>query len=485
MALRPFLTSMFGVGQARQPSRPTQMQGTPGFSVYNGYLREKQTNSALIGQERWRTYSDLLVNISIIAACVRASLNLLGRTEWSVEPAKDINGGESSDEAKRLAEFAESVLHDMASPWAKVVQRAATYQFLGFSTNEWRAKRRDDGAIGLYDIRPRPQWTIERWDIDQNGKLIGVVQRVPQTGAEAYIPRGKLLYVVDDILTDMPDGTGLMRHCVEPGMRLKEYLRNEGLGFERDLRGIPVGRAPYKMLQEQVASGEITQADMDNQLAGLRDIVQLQAKTVTTGVVMDSDPYRSATDTGETPSNVYKWGLELLKGDPKGLDEIGAAVDRLNRELARILGGEHLMLGDGGGSRALGDSKVKNFHLQLEGVMADIADAGERDVLGPVWTLNGFPNELKPTLRYEAVQFKDVEQITAALRDLGAAGAVLAPDDPAIDEVRQLLGLSPQPEMDDEVEELRRTAELAGLEAQITGAEQAAAGEPQGGGEEA
>jgi hypothetical protein len=49
-----------------------------------------------------------------------------------------------------------------------------------------------------------------------------------------------------------------------------------------------------------------------------------------------------------------------------------------------------------------------------------------------------------PEFKPEAVQRKDVREITQSIQQMAAAGAILAPDDPAIDEIRDLLGLSKQ-----------------------------------------
>jgi len=48
----------------------------------------------------------------------------------------------------------------------------------------------------------------------------------------------------------------------------------------------------------------------------------------------------------------------------------------------------------------------------------------------------------------EDAAFKDAVMIAATLRDMATAGATLAPDDPAIDDLRALLGVSRQPERD-------------------------------------
>ena len=45
--------------------------------------------------------------------------------------------------------------------------------------------------------------------------------------------------------------------------------------------------------------------------------------------------------------------------------------------------------------------------------------------------LNGWPVEMMPELTVEAVEYRDVKQIAATLRDMATAGAILDPADPA------------------------------------------------------
>ncbi len=160
-------------------------------------------------------------------------------------------------------------------------------------------------------------------------------------------------------------------------------------------------------------------------------------------MMLDSITY-STEDEAERPSNVHKWGVDLLQTDTSGSQEpVATAIERLNREIARVLHVEALLLGsDGKGSLALSKDKTHALLMMIDGTLDELAETTECDVLDPWLELNGIEPELKPTLKTEAVQFRDVEQITGALADLAQAGAMLDPEDEAIAEVRDLLGLS-------------------------------------------
>ena len=270
----------------------------------------------------------------------------------------------------------------------------------------------------------------------------GVLQRSPQTQREIYLPREKLLYMVDDTLNDSPEGLGLFRHLVAPAKRLERYEQLEGFGFETDLRGIPIGRAPFGALADLVQRGEISNEQRVQIEAPLRKFIKSHIKDPKLGLLLDSVTYETS-DEAARPSGTQQWDVELLTGSATSFSQNAAAIERLNRELARILGVEQLLLGsDSAGSFALSRDKTNAFFLLVDGALTEIREAVESDLLTKLWRLNGWPVEMMPEIRTEAVRFTDVEQIGATLRDMATAGAMLDPDDPVVGEVRDLMGIS-------------------------------------------
>lgn len=429
--------------------RPTDTLGAPGTAVFGGFVQSNEKNANLATrEERYKVFSEIIANASIVAAGTRYFLNLVGKAQWSFVPSEADAGGEFAERAE------EALTDDPSTPWHRIVRRAAMYRFYGFSVQEWTARRRDDGVITFADVAPRAQLTVDRWDMDTDGRVLGVLQRSPQTQRDIYIPRQKLLYLVDDTLSDSPEGLGLFRHLVAPAQRLFRYEQLEGIGFETDLRGIPVGRGPFTELARMVEAGEISQEQRIKIEGPLRKFVENHVKSAKLGMLLDSITYESKDEAGR-PSNNKQWDVELLKGSATSFAENAAAIERINRELARVLGVEQLMLGsDSTGSFALSRDKTNAFFLLVDSALTELRESIADDLLRTLWQLNGWPDETMPELSTEAVRFTDVEQVTASLRDMANAGAILDPRDPVVDEVRELMGVQARPqELLDEIEE--------------------------------
>ncbi len=429
-------TSLFGLKRRKVP--PFSTAGHPGTSLIGGMPQNIEGHGRLSGREKYKTFSEILANTAIVAAGTRFFLDLVSKATWKVEPNEE--GGERAVEVAKLIE--QILFKDMLRSWRKVVRRSSMYRFYGFSVQEWTALRRDDGAIGYLDISPRSQMSIERWDQDHRGHIIGMMQRSPTTSEELYLPRDKVVYLVDDALNDSPEGLGLFRHVAEPSRQLARYEQLEGYGYETDLRGVPIGRAPLAELAEMVRTGKLSAEDKKAMEDALKSFIENHVKSPSLGLLLDSIPYQSLDESGK-PSNVKQWDIDLLKSHTTSQADVARAIERKNREIARILGVESMLLGESAsGSFAMARDKSANFALIVDSSLQELAEVYDNDVLGPLMSLNGWGPELRPTLIPEKMKHRTVQEITAALRDLGQAGAQLDPREEAVAEIFELLGLS-------------------------------------------
>lgn len=421
-----------------------------GLGGQGGYLDEDEKDVRLRGTRKYRTYSAQMVNVAIVGAAVRLFLYSMAKPAWSTEAADEGNAA-----AVAAAELADLARDDMHRPWSSVVQHTSMAKYLGFSIGAWHAKARDDGAIGIADVAPRPQHTIERWGLDEHGYLTGVWQRAPDTQREIWIPRDRMIYAVDDALRDSPEGLGLMRHVVKASTAVSALQQIERTGYETDLAGVVKAWIPLAENQALVESEDLTESQRTDVEEPLRTFAKKHIRSVELGLVLESEPYRS-NDDAQSPSSVRKYDAELMKGGGVGHEPIGRAIERENHEIARVLGVEHLLLGgiETGGNRALGDSKIDNFLRIVESALDDVVEVMNHDYIGALARLNGWPREIWPSFKVEPLSQMDIVAVTDALANLAKSGAPIMPSDPAVPEIYERMRLTPPPEDQDAMDAL-------------------------------
>lgn len=457
-----------GLSTPRAPEQPMKPQGRSATPSYGGYIVTRETNNLLVGRARYKTFDEMLLNTSIVAASVRYYLNMISRPGWEFEAVDD------TSEAHRYAELCDEALRGhLNTPWHRIVKRAATYRLYGFSTQEWVAKRVEGSQgtmIALTDIQNRLQRTVEKWDVDQVGVVNGIVQRSPHDGLEYYVPRSKLMYLVDDAFDDSPEGLGLFRQAVSAHQYLSRFMQLEAWGYETDLRGTPLVRAPLSWLQREVDEGRMTEEKMEEILAPFKDVLDNHVRTPELGLMLDSMVYHSEGEQ-VMPSNNKMFDFGVITGEvtANAQQAVSVAISRLLWDIARIFGTETLLLGaDGKGSYAISKDKTQNLLMVVDGVLLDVAAQVKRDLIATLFRLNGWPTKYMPNPVTDAIVYRDIEDIANTLLSMAKAGAVLSPDDPCIPVIRRALGLPRPPEINRAAEALiaRDEADAKAAEAQ-------------------
>jgi hypothetical protein len=429
-------SGIFGAGTKRPTVSPFSEAGVSGAQIVNGYIVDREKNIKLTYLQRSTRYEEIMSNIAVVGAGVRYFTALASSAVWSVEAAEEDKSGEYAD-------FVERMMHELDQSWSTVIKHASMHRYLGYSVGELCAFRSDDGNVFFRSIENRPVRTIDQFDVDDNGNLLGFGQRNPNNGQTLYIPRKKCLYLVDNLMNDSPAGMGVLRHVFESCERLQRLLDLEVMGYAKDLRNIPIGRVPLAEIEKAVNNGEITKEQGQAAIAQMEALVRMKSKLPETSIILDSKPYESRSDTGVSVTSNKQWDLELLSGGASnGLADIGKAIERIQTEIARVLSSEAQML-SGGGSQALSRDKSSNAYLAVNSTLNDIVEGVNKDVVTRLWELNGFDKTLMPKLKVEEISDKDAESVAIVLKDMATAGAPLAPDDEAINDLRSMLGISP------------------------------------------
>lgn len=426
-----------GTNQTQRRKSPTKPIGVPGYVNYSGYLTEFEKNPKLAGRQKYITYSDVLANDATVSASVRYTLNLArsAAAEYSIVPADDTR------ESEEIAEKFEQIFKQMDTPLDRVVTRAVMFKYYGFSIQEWTLKRIADDIIGLADIAPRAQNTIERWDTTYHGDVNGAVQRSPQDSQEIYLPRNRLLYLVDDSLNDSPEGLGLFRHVVRLSEHVAKMEGLEGQGYENGLRGMPLVRGPVMEQIDAEINGNTEKAGaMKSMFDALRGFMTNHAKEPSRALLLDSQPYETIEGN---PTSHKKFDLEIVKGPSEGEREIDEAIKRKQREIARTLGTEAILLGDGAGSHALSKDKNNQLNQIVDGALSAIAIQTRKDVMQPVMRANKWPLELTPEIRFGKLRNMSFQEAAAGVRDVTVAGVTISNDDELVSELFNMAGLTP------------------------------------------
>jgi hypothetical protein len=408
--------------------------------VFGGFPDSPEKSPELRGIQKYRTYDDLKYNLDIVATAVRRTLMLVKGATWRAQPPIG-----SGAEGERIAEAMTSILlapRAMARPFPRVTSRQFMHIFDGSSIQVWTGKNRDDGLFGIQDIQPRPPGTIQRWDVDVDGTLNGVWQTSPWTGQQIPIPRKRMIYTADLDLSDSPEGTGILRHVAESARNLKRLIQIEGWGFETSLGGVPVVRIPYAALDKAVDDKKITSQQRDQYIKGAKSFIEQRVITPGRGLALESQHYVDK-DGNLTPFEMF--GIQLLSvtgGDQAALDK---AIVRWLLAIARLFGIEGLFLGaDSKGSFALSKDKTYMLVQIITSGLNDVAEALDADLVMPLMLYNGWDPKLAPNLLPSSIMLRDVEMIADVI--LKVAQAALPPDDKAINEIRDLIGVSPAPE---------------------------------------
>ncbi|MBA3421662.1 MAG: hypothetical protein H0U12_07185 [Thermoleophilaceae bacterium] len=440
--------SIRGIFGGRVEKAATKLSGSDGVSSYGGYLADGEASAAMRGPKKWTTYTNA-INAGIVATGVRYFGNLLAGTEWHVEP--NPLGGKDAERAAELVRLG-LIEADMPKPWPAIVRKAAMYRLYGFSLHEWKLRRRHDGSWGFAELQHRPQYTVDRWDKpDEMSPVRGIWQRT-RSGKEYAVDIEQCLYCVDDTLTDNPDGVGLLRHVIELVRRLERYQDLEGLAYESDMGGTPIGRAPLSELAANAGSDDAAkiQEHIDRKTSNMRQILSKRIKTPEQlqWLLLDSAPF-TGLDKSQI-SGVQKWAFEILKGETNGLPDINVVIGRLQFEIARVLGVEFALVGSEGGSYSLHEDKTSMFATNLQVTLAEMGNFATSQLARKLVKYNGLdPETCTPRCVAEPISTDAIETVTRALANLSVAG--LAPDDPARNVIRKRLRLPPEPEMTPEM----------------------------------
>lgn len=422
--------------------------GVAGTSTRNGTLKADELQPELRGKRAIRKYREMRDNDATIGAALYAVEQMLRDVPIKVTPADD------SEQAKEEAKFVESVLEDMDHSLDDHISEALSFLTFGFATFEVVYKRRvgpyerspkkrskfTDGRVGIRKIAPRAQWTINRFEVDnQSGDIYGFYQDVSSGFGTNYIPMRKAILYRTTTINGDPSGRSILRNAYSSYERLNAIQQYEAIGIERELAGIPHAEVPAEYL-----SGDATEAQQAV-LNQLKEILRDLKFNEQGFLITPSDTYPGKD--GE-PTNQKLVSVKLISSEGTRNIDIDPVVKRYQHDIARSVLTEFVMLGGGsGGSYALSKSKSDIFLRSLESYINTIVDVLNKQLVEPLWRLNGLDFKLMPKIKAGDIAPHDLKELGGFLRNLNSAGISYADD---LNIVNTLLDQADLPNVDEE-----------------------------------
>jgi hypothetical protein len=331
--------------------------------------------------------------------------------------------------AEKEKEFVESILEDMEHSLDDHISEAISNLSSGFSWFEGGYKTREgpyknnrskrskylDGRYGVRKLAIRSPWSISRFEVDKKeGEVLGVYQ----DSFPDLIPKSKCLHYCSTSLNGDPSGQSVLRNAYTSYEILNMVQMQEAIGIERDLSGIPIIEVPSDYLSEDASD------DKKAVVSQLQTIGKDLKNNEQAFALLPSDTY---TDAEGKPSNVKMVNIRLMGADSSRSIDVDKVIRRYQHEIARSLLSEFIMLGAGThGSYALSKSKTDLFLRGLESYLQTVVDVLNKQLIEPLWHLNGLDFEYMPKIVAGDIAPHDLKELGAYLRNLNGADISLA-----------------------------------------------------------
>jgi hypothetical protein len=428
-----------------------QLMGVASSNVSTGIFKSGEFLPELRGTRAITKYREMRDNSAVIGAVLYAVEQVLRDVALNVVPA------DKSDAAVADAKFVEECLNDMEHSLDDHVSEAVSFLWMGFSWFEVVYKRREgldtknvkkrskynDGRIGVRKLVSRAPWTISKFAIEpKTGKILGVHQRESAftgRGSDSLIPSNKSIYYRTTAIDGDPSGRSILRNAYTSYTYLTNLQSIEAIAVEREMHGIPIGRIPSEYLAATATDAQVAiRLQMERMLADMKLNAQGYA-LLPSDLLLDSD----GKSTGGVAARLVD--VELMTSQGNRNIDIGPIIDRYQHDIARSVLSEFLMLGTNGGSYALSKSKTDLFLRALESYINTVADVLNKQLVEPLWELNGLSVETMPRIEAGDVAPHDLRELGSYLRNLNGANIDLS-DEP--DVINALLQNAELPQVD-------------------------------------
>ena len=389
----------------------------------SGHNIFEERHRKLSGRRWLRVAKEMRDNAATLAASLNIITAFIKQTPWTAEPYGD------SEPSAKQATFLEEVMGDLDFGWAETSSNAVDDGLtFGFAPNEVVHKLRqgpgtdpslsspyDDGRLGIKDLAVRAPDSSDGWVFNDHDQAIAWKQRPYSAyGRCIQIPIDKLWLYRPHAPKRNPEGRALMRHAYLPYYRSIHLEDMEAVGIQRDFVGTPMAKVPRSYFGNEDPTKKAIMKDIGNTLRAM-------STNSLTGIIYPHqyDP-ELQTESG--------FDFQLLTSGGRRSIDIGPALDRYDRQMAMVFLTQFLFLGQQGvGSHALASSMTSSFGVALGGILLGLQESFNRQVLEPLWEMNGVPYHERATWQHGDVEDEDLKAFTENILRL-VTGGLITPD---------------------------------------------------------
>jgi len=393
---------------------PKKIVGAPGLKAWAGRITE-EWDPALQGSRAAKLYREMLDSEPVLATVVRMITTVLQQADVYVQPNRS-----ATPLANEAAEFVEDCIEDMTPTWEGLLEDVLSAIAYGWSYHEITYKRRGDGRFGWASIDIRGQDTLDRWEIDDAGRVVGMWQMPPPSYKRVFIPADKALHFTLGGAKRNPEGKSLFRACKRPYLYKRGLEEIEAIGVERELAGLPILEVPPDLLGVDATAEE--RAFVDSLFKRVQNI----RRDAEEAMILPASEWTRADGVVEKTG----WRFSLVTSGGSRAIGIDPVIRRYEHRMLMTFLAEFLLLGEAGGagSYALAKDKSDFLVLSLTAILKSIVRVFTAQAIVPLMRLNGYPQDAWPTLQHDDIESPALAELSTYVSTLIQAGAIV-PDE--------------------------------------------------------
>jgi len=342
--------------------------GKTGINFNYGYVHEDFLTE-LHGSRGVKIFREMSDNDTIVGSCLFAIKQILREARWEVRP-----GDADVAECKKDAEFLKKNILFMTHSWTDFIVETLSMLTYGWSYFEQVFKREPNGDIVWKKLAHRKQSSLDKWDFDDVGEVLGMYQRPAPNYGLVYLPLKKSLLFRTEPAGNNPEGRSILRTAYKAWYYKKNIEEIEGVGIERDLAGLPMLTPPpeFKIESED--------AETQTAISWAKKLISTIRRDEQDGILIP-----------------HGWKFELVGSPGTRQFDTTEVINRYNKEIAVTVLAQFVMLGmERTGSYALAKEQTNMFLLCLEGWMDTIASTFNRQAVPTLFGFNGISSKDRP-----------------------------------------------------------------------------------------